>query len=98
MQDHDKGQPLPLVNQPPAPASPRTPARPAPPEPGGELLFVVEERPDGSLVARAPAIDLVVAARDQAELRERIQDAVDDRFPEGTAPARIRLHRRARHG
>jgi hypothetical protein len=63
-----------------------------------ELMFVVEEQPGGGLVARAVGKDITVEARDREDLREKIQDAIEQHFDEDTAPGRIRLHWRATAG
>ncbi|MBI2761278.1 MAG: 2-oxoisovalerate dehydrogenase [Chloroflexi bacterium] len=60
-----------------------------------ELMFVVEEKPGGGLIARAVGKDITVEARDREDLREKIQDAIEQHFEEDTAPARVRLHWRA---
>jgi hypothetical protein len=57
-----------------------------------ELVFVVEEAPEGGYIARAVGTSIVTEADDLDGLREQVRDAVRCHFDEGTAPALIRLH------
>ncbi|MFZ4482104.1 MAG: 2-oxoisovalerate dehydrogenase E1 subunit beta [Rhodoferax sp.] len=57
-----------------------------------EIVFVVENAPEGGLTARALGESIFTEADTEAELRTAIQDAVRCHFDEGTAPKVIRLH------
>ena len=58
-----------------------------------EIAFVVEEDPDGGLVARALGEPIVTQADDFEILRSSVRDAVRCHFPdEDTRPRLIRLH------
>ncbi len=57
-----------------------------------ELIFLVEESPEGSYEARALGKSIFTEADDLAQLREMVKDAVRCHFDEGKAPKIIRLH------
>jgi len=57
-----------------------------------ELIFLVEEAPEGGFTARALGQAIFTEADDLAGLRERIRDAARCHFEEGQKPAVIRLH------
>lgn len=57
-----------------------------------ELVFVVEEAPEGGYVARAVGASIVTEADDLEALRAQVRDAVRCHFDEGSAPKLIRLH------
>lgn len=57
-----------------------------------ELVFVVEEAPEGGYVARAVGASIVTEADDLEGLREEVRDAVRCHFDEETVPKLIRLH------
>lgn len=57
-----------------------------------ELIFVVEEAPEGGLTARALGASIFTEAEDMPELREQVRDAVRCHFDEGKGPRIIRLH------
>lgn len=57
-----------------------------------EIVFVVEEAPEGGFVARAVAESIFTEADTLAELHERAREAVRCHFEEGKAPKLIRLH------
>lgn len=57
-----------------------------------ELIFLVEEAPEGGFIARALGASIFTEADDVAELHTRIRDAVRCHFDEGMAPQVIRLH------
>jgi hypothetical protein len=57
-----------------------------------EIIFVVEEAPEGGLIARALGEGIFTQAADIEELRMRLRDAVRCHFDEGSAPKMIRLH------
>lgn len=57
-----------------------------------EIIFVVEEAPEGGYTARAVGESIFTQAEDLARLQERVRDAVRCHFDEGKAPKMIRLH------
>jgi hypothetical protein len=57
-----------------------------------ELIFVVEEAPEGGFAARALGESIFVEADSLAELHDQIRDAVHCHFEDGQAPAVVRLH------
>lgn len=57
-----------------------------------ELIFVVEEAPEGGYIAKAVGASIVTEADDLDGLRAQVRDAVRCHFDEGAAPKLIRLH------
>ena len=57
-----------------------------------EIIFLVEEAPEGGYTARALGESIFTEADDVPALREQIRDAVKCHFEEGRAPKMIRLH------
>jgi hypothetical protein len=57
-----------------------------------ELIFVVEEAPEGGYSARALGEAIFTEADDLARLEEQVRDAVRCHFEEGLAPKVVRLH------
>jgi hypothetical protein len=57
-----------------------------------EIVFVVEQAPEGGLTARALGESIFTEADTEAELRVAVQDAVHCHFDEGKSPKVIRLH------
>jgi hypothetical protein len=57
-----------------------------------EIVFVVEQAPEGGFTARALGEDIFTEADTQAQLRVAVQDAVHCHFDEGSSPKIIRLH------
>jgi hypothetical protein len=57
-----------------------------------EIIFVVEDAPDGGLSARAVGESIFTQAETMTELHDRVRDAVRCHFDEGAAPKLIRLH------
>jgi len=57
-----------------------------------EIIFVVEEAPEGGLTARAVGESIFTEAATMAELQARVRDAVRCHFETGTMPKLIRLH------
>jgi hypothetical protein len=57
-----------------------------------EIVFVVEQAPEGGLTARALGESIFTEADDEAQLRTAVQDAVHCHFGEGESPKVIRLH------
>ena len=57
-----------------------------------EIIFLVEEAPEGGYSARALGEAIFTAADTQEELQEMVRDAVACHLEEGTASKIIRLH------
>ncbi len=57
-----------------------------------ELIFIVEEAPEGGYTARALGESIYTEADDLAALPNQIRDAVLCHFDEGQAPKVVRLH------
>ncbi len=57
-----------------------------------EIIFVVEEAPEGGFTARALGASIFTEADTLVELHEQVRDAVRCHFDEGGAPKVIRLH------
>jgi hypothetical protein len=51
-----------------------------------EILFVVEDAPEGGFVAKAVGESIVTEADDLAQLHERVRDAVRCHFEKDAAP------------
>jgi len=58
----------------------------------GEIIFVVEEAPEGGFTARALQYSIYTEADNWDELKAAVQDAVDCYFGPDQKPAVIRLH------
>lgn len=57
-----------------------------------EIMFIVEEAPEGGLTARALGESIFTEADDIESLHRQVRDAVKCHFDEGKAPKVIRLH------
>ena len=57
-----------------------------------EIIFVVEQAPEGGLSARALDASIFTQADSAQELHARVRDAVRCHFDEDDAPKMIRLH------
>jgi hypothetical protein len=57
-----------------------------------EIVFVVEEAPEGGYVARTVGDSIFTEADTLAELHDRAREAVRWHFDDGKAPKLIRLH------
>ena len=57
-----------------------------------ELIFLVEEAPEGGYTARALGESIFTQGDTLEELRTQIRDAVHCHFDEGQAPRVVRLH------
>jgi hypothetical protein len=57
-----------------------------------EIVFVVEQAPEGGFTARALGESIFTEADTEAELRVAVQDAVHCHFDDGQSPKLIRLH------
>ncbi|HLY60252.1 MAG TPA: 2-oxoisovalerate dehydrogenase [Terriglobia bacterium] len=59
---------------------------------GTEIIFEVEESPEGGFEARALGHSIFTEAETMEKLREMIRDAVRCHFDPESAPRLIRLH------
>jgi hypothetical protein len=57
-----------------------------------EIVFLVEEDPEGGFVARALGEAIFTQADDMPSLRKMVRDAVRCHFPARSRPSAIRLH------
>ena len=57
-----------------------------------ELIFLVEEAPDGGFVARALGASIFTEADTWTELRTQVRDAVLCHFEDDQRPTVVRLH------
>jgi hypothetical protein len=57
-----------------------------------EIIFIVEDAPEGGFIARALRESIFTEADSLQELHDAIRDAVHCHFDEGKCPAIIRLH------
>jgi hypothetical protein len=58
----------------------------------GEIIFAVEESPEGGLEARALGYSIYSEADTMEELKEAVRDAVRCHFDQEDRPSVIRLH------
>ncbi len=64
--------------------------------PESEMIFAVEESPEGGYEAKALGQSIYTEADTLEELKERVKDAVRCHFEEEVRPRVIRLHEIAR--
>lgn len=57
-----------------------------------EILFLVEQSPEGGYTARALGESIFTEADDLENLHQQVRDAVRCHFDEGLGPRLIRLH------
>lgn len=57
-----------------------------------ELIFVIEEAPEGGFIAQALGHSIYTEADTWDELKTAVQDAVACHFDEEQRPAMVRLH------
>ena len=57
-----------------------------------EIIFLVEDAPEGGFSARALGHSIFTAADTEQKLKAMVKDAVACHFDEGEAPKIIRLH------
>jgi hypothetical protein len=57
-----------------------------------EIMFIVEEAPEGGWTARALGESIFTEADDIENLHRQVRDAVHCHYEEGKAPKMIRLH------
>lgn len=58
----------------------------------GEIIFIVEDSPEGGFEARALGFSIYTQAETMEELREMVKDAVQCHFEEKDMPHVLRLH------
>lgn len=57
-----------------------------------EIIFVIEEAPEGGFSARALGASIFTEADDLEQLHRNLREAVQCHFDKGEAPKVIRLH------
>ena len=57
-----------------------------------EIVFVIEEAPEGGYIARSVQHAIFTEAESWAELHDQVRDAVRCHFEPHEAPSLIRLH------
>jgi predicted RNase H-like HicB family nuclease len=57
-----------------------------------ELIFVVEQAPEGGYIARALGESIFTEGDSLEELRQNVREATECHFDEGQQPKIIRLH------
>lgn len=57
-----------------------------------EVIFIVEEAPEGGFTARALGASIFTEADSVSDLRARVRDAVRCHFDDAETPRVIRLH------
>lgn len=57
-----------------------------------EIIFLVEEAPEGGFTARAVNESIFTEGESLDEVRTNVREAVECHFEEGQAPKIIRLH------
>ena len=57
-----------------------------------EIMFTVDEAPEGGLTARAVGHSIFTEADTLDELRDNVREAVECHFDPGQTPKLIRLH------
>ena len=57
-----------------------------------EILFLVEEAPEGGFTARALGHSIFTQAETLHELRSNVRAAIECHFQDGATPKLIRLH------
>ena len=57
-----------------------------------EIIFLVEEAPEGGYTARALGESIFTEADSFADLHDKVRDAVKCHFDENNVPKMIRLH------
>ncbi len=60
--------------------------------PMNELIFLVEEAPEGGFTARALGESIFTEADDLEQIRRNVREAVECHFDDGQGPKIIRLH------
>jgi hypothetical protein len=63
-----------------------------PANPSQEIIFLVEEAPEGGFTTRALGVSIFTEADDLESLHSMVRDAVSCHFEASNRPAMIRLH------
>jgi hypothetical protein len=63
-----------------------------------EIIFLVEDAPEGGYTARAPGQSIFTEADNWKDLKANVRGAVECHFDEGEAPRIIRLLEVQNHG
>ena len=61
-------------------------------QPVNEIIFIVEEAPEGGFTARALGASIFTEADRYDDLAEHVRDAIRCHFDEGKRPKVVRLH------
>ena len=61
-------------------------------EPSSEIIFLIEEAPEGGFTAKALGESIFTEADDLETLHAQVRDSVLCHFDEGSIPKMIRLH------
>lgn len=57
-----------------------------------EIIFIVEDEPEGGFIARALEVSIFTEADDINDLYHKVRDEVDCHFEPSSKPKIIRLH------
>ena len=57
-----------------------------------EIIFLIEDAPEGGFIARALEVSIFTEADDINDLHRKVRDAVDCHFEPSNKPKIIRLH------
>ena len=57
-----------------------------------EIIFLVEDAPEGGFIARALEVSIFTEADDINDLHDKVRDPVDCHFEPSNKPKIIRLH------
>jgi len=57
-----------------------------------EIIFLVEDAPEGGYTARALGVSIFTQAETEEELKTNVREATESHFGDGDAPKIIRLH------
>ena len=57
-----------------------------------EIIFLIEDAPEGGFTARALEVSIFTEADDINDLHDKVRDAVDCHFEPSSKPKIIRLH------
>ena len=57
-----------------------------------EIIFLIEDSPEGGFIARALDVSIFTEADDTNDLHLKVRDAVDCHFEPSNKPKIIRLH------
>ncbi len=57
-----------------------------------EIIFLIEEAPDGGFIAKALGYSIFTQAETMEDIKKEIKDAVHCHFDEENLPKMVRLH------